>query len=423
MSAFDLNPALTAVRQVPGDEEVASLLENTTLLQDTQIRSASREERVAALADFDGAYAPTNVACRVVQEAIRKGRIALSYRNINDSAFSQSLLRQASMLKSRQPGLLPPSPMRHHRRVQGMLLAGASGNGRSTLMAKAAELIGTKAEPLRGTVAVPVGLYQIAVLFIRWPSCGTPEGFHYAMRGLVDSALDTKFLDAATCRSFKRAQLAPSTKSLALLVSPALLFVDGVNLSNVCNASDDLFAYLAEFMDYTGIPVVISCTFPIAARLAQLGEIGMRLGVTRAVWFDNMPYGDEWIRMVQFFWAHDLRRKEKSMPTKLPRTLHRTTNGNIACLRAVMEQLLVELINAEDKEPDVTAATTLVMAERIGSQVMMPFRPLVRLLHREATSSLIAPQDRDAWGDYLPFSAFDFLPSEDEPNRLSYRRQ
>lgn len=398
------NPATWAWPSALSDAEAMKRLTYLPILSDQRLTSASREERIAAQS-LVSPYAPTSQALRAFQNVLAKGRYSLSLRNPEDSKYRSSLISMAGSLSSRRTVLMPPSPIRDTERTTGIVLAGVSGMGRHSLLRRIAGELEETPRPVPRLTRESLILRQVPAIYLAWPASGDPDEFHFSFRALIDGLVDTPLFDDAMARNFKTKHLNPSTRAVALLVSAGVILVDGINSNNFFRTrSPDLLAYLANLQDYTGIPVVTSCTYPVLMDMARMPDVGSRLGADTPYKFDYLEFGEEWCRLVEIYWNQCSLCTSYPVPQWLSEKFWNQTFGNLRFLSIVMRGLHLALLEETFEVHEICEA----IVEDIARTSLISFTKLLKILSRirNGKNWRTSEEERAEWEDYLPQECF-----------------
>lgn len=380
--------------------------------------TVSNEHKLSALTQFSSAYFPSSANAWLAQKVIAMVRASLSLRDPSQPRYSKFIHGQRDVMAGGELKAMPA--FLHSLQGAGVLLAGPTGTGKTAFIQRLRACIGEEHTLVRLGGAAPAEMRFLPVLYVRWPDCGTLLGLLGNMRNALISELGSADTDVRALSYFfgKRGQnIAIAT---CIFLNLGLFVIDGASIRSLRGEYREILNFVATLQEFSGIPTIVSCTYPVAQVVTRLGGRGANLSNFGAHYFDLVPPGNLWHLYCHFAWKLGQLDKSWDMPAHLPECVWNASLGNFRIATHGFIAIHQALINT----PTLWASGTLSQ-DAIRGLLELNLRAFVeplKVMHQFARDGAVPDADLWTHGDYLPFEAFSGTPSCDFENKRSHRR-
>lgn len=399
------NPLLGLFRFQLSELEVKKLLYCRGVPKVDDIDGLSMEQKVRGLASLPRAYRPTTDAARLAQRVIAQMHASLELRNPQDPRYLRFYYDQADVMRG---GKIKPMPeFLESLTGAGFLLAGPSGSGKTAFLQRLRVLVGERHTKLTGTGDAPAEFMFLPMLILRWPDCGTLYGLLANLRNALIGELGC----SQTSESAFANLLGPFGTSAAIatcvFLNLGLLAIDGMCKHSLRGEANEILDFIATFKAKTGIPTIISCTYPALQLITRGGSKHANFGSLGQEYWDLEPPGANWNATCLWFWSLGFHDNAVHMPEYLPTSMWEASLGNMRVFTEGFNAILHQAVY----EPRFFAdAPQTDVAFLLGHRLRMfeePLTVLRRLQQKKKSESTPNPTPADLYhADYFPFAAF-----------------
>lgn len=379
------------------------------------IQAISAEERIAALARLQFAYYPSTAAALFSQKVIAQVRTSLLLRNPEHPRYAKFFFGQADVLGGGRPKPMPS--FLHSLQGTGFVLAGPSGSGKSALIQRLRTIFGEAHRiTLTGSGIAPAEMRLLPMLVVQWPHCGTLRGLLANFREAIIGELGSAASSDAAFSNFAGPNGTNAVKAACILLNLGLLVVDGACIHHIGRECKDIVQFIASFQQYSGIPTLISCTYPVLQVISRSGGNGANLSSAHAEYVDLVPNDKRWAVYCEFFWKRGLHHPELPMPTYLPSLMWKATRGNMRMLAQGFAGIHYALLD-RPKIVEFGAPSESDLAGILDLR-LRAFGETLRVMELYQVDREAPMEDIWAHGDYLPYDAFSGTPSREFERRI-----
>lgn len=381
--------------------------------------TVSSEYKLSALMQFSSAYFSSSANVWFAQKIIAMVRASLSLRDPSQPRYSKFIHGQRDVMAG---GALKAMPsFLHSLQGAGLLLAGPAGTGKTAFIQRLRACIGEEHTLIRLGGSAPAEMRFLPMLYVRWPDCGTLAGLLGNIRNALISELGSAETDARAFSNFFGKHGQNIAIATCIFLNLGLFVIDGGGIRSLRGEYREILNFVATLQEFSGIPTIVSCTYPVAQALTRLGGRGANQSNVGAEYFDLVPTGKLWNRYCQFAWKLGQFDKSIEMPSHLPDCMWNASLGNFR----IATQGFIAIHQALINTPQLTASGTLSQDAILGvlELNLRPFAEPLKVMHQFARDGSVP--DADLWmhGDYLPFEAFSGTPSGDFENKRSHRQR
>jgi hypothetical protein len=392
------NPLLARLRPVLSEKETRTILKNRGVPELRYPESASVGQKIAGLANIATAYWPTSYAVRFGQRVLAQVHASLALRNPEDVRYVEFVYEQSNVLRG---GKLRSAPeFLGSMTGSGFILAGPSGSGKTAFLQRLRVLIGN--EPCM--IQTSRGQFSfLPVLILRWPDCGTLAGLLSNLRHALIGELGIARANEGIFSNIVGSNGTNAAIATCIVLSLGLLVIDGFCLRSIRAEYREILDFISTFKERTGIPTLLTCTYPALQVIARGGSKQAHLGSTGQEYWDLEPPGSGWEEICSSFWKLGYLDPRISMPQFLPELLWDVSRGNMRILTEgytglhqefVYDPMLVERATKED------------LLNVLEAKLRLFKEPLTLMAQVQKSRDDVAPDDLRAYGDYLPYEVF-----------------
>lgn len=407
-----------AIPRVPDETTARNLLRRRGMPKPAQPHELSVEDKLMALPRMWYAYNPPIEAIRFAQSVVATVRNSLLLRNPEHPRYARFYHAQAEVLSGKR--LIARPSFLSALGGAGMLLAGPTGSGKSALLQRIRSLIGEEHTLLTSKQAdAPAQMIFLPVLIVQWPDCGTLDGLLANIREQLIGELANASTNECVFANFKGSNGSNAAIATCILLNLGLLVVDGCRASSITKDWREISDFIASFSAYSGIPTILSCTYPFQQVVARKGGKGASVTSAATLGLEYLDPGSLWTSYCQFFWNLGLFGGETPLPEFLVSLMWKATRGNLKLAVEGFLGIHRELIQepAKLQKGGFTEAVAAAMlakilrfySEAIKVQALFKMREETPVESRE----FIPQADLFTFGDYLPFTAFSNTPSNE----------
>ncbi|OWW20767.1 hypothetical protein [Noviherbaspirillum denitrificans] len=417
-SPLSENLLTSCIRKVPSETRAKELLRRRGVPKLEDLEGKSVEDKIAALAYLQYAYNPPLAAARFTQKVLASVRASLLLRNPEDRRYWQFLYQQGQVLRGGRPIAMP----QFLRSLQGagFILAGPSGVGKTALVQRLRALIGQEPVLVNWGGDAPAQMTFIPMVVVKWPECGTLAGLLANFRQVLISEIGPSVATDYHFSNFMGSNGTNAAISAALLLNLGLFVLDGGCIRSLRGEFRDILGFISTLQRNSGIPTLITCTYPVLQAIARSGGAGANTASAHAEFLDLLPPGPLWASYCKFFWNLGLAEPCIPMPGYIPSLMWKFSRGDMG----IMSQGFSGLHHALLDHPQLLAGEALkeTDASDIVCMRLRMYEETVKVLELFQTNRAVPLEDLWAHGDYLPYEAFNETPSRDFERRLSRRK-
>ncbi|NYH26012.1 hypothetical protein [Paraburkholderia bryophila] len=258
------NPLVEAYAERPKGTRAGELLRTAGVVPTAEAYAKSPTEKLSLLHQIDSSFYSTKMEESLFgdfHDAIRTSWLHA------DPLSPAAAMRYAGFAKAVQSANLVAMPKAKYP-GRGFLLCCASGSAGLRFVERAAEVLGPSLNYVRDIPYWPV-------MTVQWPSCGTVDQFYANFVATFDGNLQrASYFKTLFRPTAKKTSRPIFVMALASIVNVGILIVSGAFSRNFHPAkSETLLLFLQEFMGFTGIPVIFTCTAPVYEQVVHMGPV------------------------------------------------------------------------------------------------------------------------------------------------------
>lgn len=399
------------MQKVPTEAEAKQILRCRGVPKLSNLQTGSAEEKISAMTYLQFAYIPTDQAARFARKITAEVRKSLLLRNPEDPRYSKFFHGQANVMRGGR--LIAMPSFLHSLQGASFILAGPSGAGKTALIQRLRALIGQGHTVIRGSGVAPPEMFFLPMLVIRWPDCGTLEGLLANFREAIIGEIGSSATSEDVFSNFNGRNARNAAIATAIFLNLGLFVLDGGCMRSLREEHREILDFVSTLQEYSGIPTLLSCTYPMLQAVTRNGSKGANLGAAHAEYLDLIPPGERWKSYCKFFWSCGLFEQDIPMPDYLPSLIWKVSQGNMRILvqafngihHALLERPAL-LESGYLKEQDAAPILDLRLRQFVEPLRVMGLSQILLQEKEEIPSS-------DLWihGDYLPYEAFNKTPS------------
>lgn len=402
------NPLVSRLRPVLSVKQIGAILNNPGIPELVGSKTASIEQKIAGLALMQSSYRSGGDAARFAQRVIAQVHASYKLRNPEDPRYVKFVYSQAGVLRGAKVTSVPD--FLSSLTGSGFILAGPSGCGKTAFLQRLRVLIGE--EYL--TVQTSHGEFTfLPILILRWPDCGTLSGFLVNLREALIGELGLASIEGIF-RNIGGSNAGNAAIAVCVLLNLGLLVIDGMCLRSLRHEVREILDFISTFKERTGIPTLISCTYPALQVISRAGSKQAHLGSTDQEYWDLVPPGIEWNKICESFWKLGPNPAELQMPGYLTDLMWDVSLGNMRILKAAFSALHHQYAY----EPELAVTGTRADLADILDVKLRLFKEPLSVMAQFQQMGTIAPDDFLAYADYLPHDVFSKTPSGEFERQL-----
>ncbi|MFL9869234.1 hypothetical protein PQR67_34120 [Paraburkholderia fungorum] len=263
------NPLVAFYAERPKGTRAGELLRTVGVVPTAEALAASPTEKVSLLQRIDESFYPTKMEESLYgdfHDAIRT-----SWQHA-DPLSPAAAMRYTGFARAVQSVSLVAMPKARHC-GKGFLLCCASGSAGLRFVERAADALGASLNYVKSVDGEDIPYWP--AMTVLWPSCGTVDQFYANFVSTFDGNLQRSSYFKALFRPTAKKITRPIfVMALSSIVNVGILIVSGAFSRNFHpEKSEAILLFLQEFMTYTGIPVVLTCTAPIYEQIVHMGPL------------------------------------------------------------------------------------------------------------------------------------------------------
>jgi hypothetical protein len=378
------------------------------------------ECKLTALSQFSSAYFPSSRKAWLANSVIAAVRASLSLRDPTQPRYSKFIHGQRDVLAG---GQLKPMPsFLHSLQGTGFLFAGPTGTGKTAFIQRLRACIGEEHSIVRLGGAAPAEMRFLPVLYVRWPDCSTLPGLLANIRNALLSEFGSADTDERALANFSGKHGSQAAIATCILLNVGLFVIDGGSIRSLRSDYREILSFVATLQEYSGIPTIVSCTYPLAQAISRLGGRGANQSSAGAEYFDLIPKGKLWTSHCQFAWKLGQFDHKTDIPEHLAQTVWDCSLGNLR----IATRSFIAIHRAIINNPGLAAseAFSRKVALALLETELRTFAEPLDVVRQFGKDGHVPDADLWVHGDYLPFQAFNDMPSRDteQSRRLRPRK-
>jgi hypothetical protein len=409
------NPLLSCVSAVLTEKATRAKLKRRGVPELQHPELASIEQKICGLANISMAYWPTTSAVRFAQRVLAQVHVSLSLRNPEDARYVQFIYEQGSVLRGARVGSAPD--FLASTTGAGFILAGPSGSGKTAFLQRLRVLIGT--EP--SLIQTSRGQFSfVPMLILRWPDCGKLTGLLSNLREALIGELGLAHAHAGIFSNLVGTNGPNAAIATCIILNLGLLVIDGMCLRSIRAEYLEILDFISTFEERTGIPTVLSCTYPALQVLVRSGSKQANLGGAGQEYWDLEPPGRRWNEICSSFWKLGYQDRSIPVPAYLPELLWESSRGNMR----ILAQGYAAIHQAVAYQPALAERATRAEIIDVLEVKLRQFREhLAAMAQVQQRNGDVDPEDIWTYADYLPYELFSQLRSLDFQRKLRINRR
>jgi hypothetical protein len=361
LDAFRGNQRLLELLRVPSSEEVQERLHYDAVPWRQELLSADRSLKIDALASIGDAYLPTSAVTAFVEVILARVRRHVYLKNFKDDRY-RNLYHLSARIVAEGKSVAALPNAKSSLKGSCFSLIGPSQMGKTALLQRIRTILGPTFEvrmgrydsPREHASETPSKMMVIPCLNLSMPKCRTVNGFLSHLRDCLVGEIrdaDTPSNALAQLESTSGETMAASA---CILLNVCLITVDGADFRAVEMDNLEIAEFLVRLQQYTGIPILLSCTSAYSHFLSLSGSLSSNLFGAFSYHLDPIrkpTVGNRelremsiWYQKVKWYWKMGAFSRTHAMPEELPDWTWEFTQGREGWLSQGFEALHIKLI-------------------------------------------------------------------------------
>jgi hypothetical protein len=402
------------MRVIP-TSELHAKMRRRGVAADPELRMADPDTQIQSLSGFSQAFLPMRETVTFIAQILAKVRQVYSAKQFGGEEFRLYFHANAEIMNGAP--LRPIPACLASISGTGFWLTGPSGMGRTASLTQLVELLGKPFE-VEGDHPAPRRMWVMPVLYLTYPTCGTPRGLFRDIRQKVLAEVGTHATNINALSDLEGPNAENVAVALCTLLNVGLVVLDGCGWANVNARTESIFRFLLKLRQFSGIPVLVSGTSAFMYSASYMGNLapnlfngqGLHLNALNPPASLNNDSASKakgiWRQIVMWLWKQGLLPDHCEMPAKLPEWAYEVTLGRFRWLVQGFEALHVALLTKTDLQEQGRLTETLVK-DIFNMQLQLhnvARNAIVRMQSPLSAKSKLAFLKNI---DHLPTSAFD----------------
>lgn len=279
--------------------------------------------------------------------------------------------------------------------ASGLVLHGISGAGKTSFIDRFASYLSPSYIVHHELGGRPCRFPQIPLLIIQCPPKASLKGLGEAILRELDRRLGTRHAAGAKRLSQTEILLRVSTFCSSYFVG-ALIVDDVQNLREANLETAALLNFFCNFMEDTGIPLVLCGTYKLRYILESDAKSASKLAAKGVLEFPRLKEDSvEWRMLVEAYWEYSLVRSHPPFPATLHKAMYFHTQG----VPRILRMMMVALHERMAESPGLALHGPLL--DEIAAQELGIFQLPLSVLRRHA-AGILPPGEAARYEDHLP---------------------
>ena len=391
------------VRDIPlrSREELLEALGHSDPIRSRDFLKASFEVRTQALAALDQIFLAMPEHATAALKILQTIRMSYQWRSFDEPKVWELILQLSQQKWVR--GLARTAPVGGG--AIGITLSGISGRGKTSFLDRLLSILPSK--PIFHLTAGgrPARIVQIVYIRVQCDDKASVKAFALSVVAKIDELLGTNFYSVAA--QMTEPELLRYVMSLCSSHFLGILIVDDVQqLRQVQRNARPVLSTLCNFMETTGIPILICGTLRLKHLLSVFPAEGSKLSARGNITFSALAVDSlDWTQLAVALWNRTILQEAVPMSPTFPQWLHAETLGvpRIArlCVQALhwrMAELEEEGLLADTLEaPDGVKA----LLEDISRNELIAYQNALLALRQGLAGGKLSPELAAQYEDYV----------------------
>lgn len=391
------------VRDIPllSREELLDKLGHSDPKRSRDFLQAPFEVRTQALTAMDQVFLAMPEHATAALKILQTIRMSYQWRDFNQPKVWEHIHRLSEQKWVRSLGRTAPVG----GGAIGITLSGITGRGKTSFLDRLVSLLPQKPILHDKVTGRPARVVQIVCIRVQCSHKASVKSFALSIISAIDEAIGTNYYAAAD--RMTEPNLLRFVMSLCSMYFVGILIVDDVQqLRQVQQNAGPVLATFCNFMETTGIPVLICGTLRMKHLLTVFPAEGSKLAARGNITFSSLPVGSlDWTQLATALWNRSILQDPVPMPEAFPKWLHRETLGvpriarlSVQALHWRMAELeeegeLAELLNSADAVKG--------MLEDISKSELLPYQSALNALRVTQPGGKLSNEQASQYEDYI----------------------
>lgn len=401
LTSIDEENLLTRkVLQIPSRVESLQLLSTRGIDVPNDFRNLSDAKKINALSYMHYAFLASTEHADFFAKVVAAIRSSLLLRNPEHTRYLRFYFEQLTTLHLQEEPAAPD--FLANFQGAGFIIAGPTGSGKSALIQRIRFLLGSYTIVHANTASGEIELKFVPILVVKWPNCGTLSGLLENIRNAINAELGHNISAVSGLGRVSVNKRGQRIIKLCIALNLGLLVVDGANTNSLNSEIEDIFRFISTLKNYSGIPTLLSCTYPALQALTRSGSVMAHLSSSDVLYNDYISDDEKWKSYTHAMWKLGLH--TLPMPEFLPSLMMEICLGNLQLMVNGMKKIHHSLVGKSDAEK-----LAKLSSNRISQLLARDFRifkePLT-VLRAYQEGRILSKVDVEIYGDFLPFELF-----------------
>lgn len=358
-----------------------------------EFQSLPLHHRLEALETLQELFIPLDYHAAAMMRVFQLIRWSYARRNPNDPKVMQRVYQLAALEQSR--AALTRGSMGGGGAI-GIAGIGITGAGKTSWGDRFLEFL-----PQYPLIHEEIGgkrcrVPQIPIIRVQCPPTGSLHDFAQSVLLAIDSVLGTKYFVGSKSLS-KYDLLLRMVSACSSYFVGALLVDDAQNLRESKSEAKKLLAFFANFMEMTGIPVIIFGTYRLQRVLDRSEAHTGKLTAKGIIEFSRLGKDSTELRKLCLaLWEMSVSSVHRPMPGDFPKMVYFHTLG----VPRIIRKLIFHLHQRNAEHGCADASEDLLDA--IAAKELREYQPALAELRRHDSGAPPPREDQPGYEDFLP---------------------
>ncbi|WP_455279074.1 AAA family ATPase [Cupriavidus necator] len=353
--AYADNACVRAMPPLLSDEEIFAEIANVPVRRDAEFFALPEHLRREAVSDVRELFVPTveNIQnFSMLYAALRRSYSNRHPGNRETMAFLHALASvDADNVTAANMRYLPRLS-RSGGGSMGVLMAGAPGCGKTTLLDRLAAYLGNASVIFHRHINGKACLWpQVPIVRVQVPETKTVKALAGGMVGQLDAIAHTNLHATLAERRNPGYFMVRTAQILSSYMVGLIVVEDLQHLATARGDATPLLNWLGNLMELSGIPVATVATHKVHRVIRSDSGIGSKLTSGGKLEVDYLPLGPDYNRLVLAAWKLRVSHPDLKMPTVLPAICHKYTAGNRRYTSECLESLFLAMSRLKEGQP------------------------------------------------------------------------
>jgi len=382
------------------DEEIFAEIANIPVKRDEAFFALPEHMRREAASDVRELFVPTSENIQNFSElyaALRRSYLNRHPGNKETMAFLHALASvDADNVTAANMRYLPRMS-RSGGGSMGILMSGAPGCGKTTLLDRLADYLGNASVIFHRSLNGRACLWpQIPIIRVQVPETKTVKALAGGLVGQLDAIAHTNLYSTLAERRNAGYYLVRTAQILSSHMVGLIVVEDLQHLATARGDATPLLNWLGNLMELSGIPVVTVATHKVHRVIRADSGIGSKLTSGGKLEVDYVPLGPDYHRLLLAAWKLRVSHPHLRMPVELPGISHRYTAGNRRYTREYLESLYLAMARLKDGQP-----ITKQFLEEHARTALRHKQPTVAVVHKWKHGLPLTARETEQFCEYI----------------------